>query len=662
MARKLIWWAEPNLSLETDFDTDSGRLDDQRARTGAIFPIAPIDTFVRESIQNSKDQGVIAGSPVLVRLRVRELSSAESAAFESHADPSLPRRHYDACVQQANQLNNQPLKDEFRSRRSDRIERLLYVEDFRTRGLTGPVTFDIGSAAVQGGANFSMLLLSRGATEAGAASRGGSWGFGKSVYWAASQLKCCIFYSQFIDERGAIVQRIAGRSRLVLHRDGQSIYTGVLVGGAQAGASGRDFRPIEMSDLRELAKQLGFSPRDPAKREDCGTSVCILNPQFREQGDKDVYLIPEAADLSRSIAMYYWPALCPCGGHPPVLEVEVVDGKGKVTKIEPAIYPFLEPFLEGAAIPANEGYWHVRDIRDFGVRPIGTSGQKREAGRIVVAIREWSGGSGPFEDSSKLALIRGSRMVVGYYDVPFKRERQMAGVVLAGLALNEVPSAEVQADLEQWLKCSESAAHDSWSDESRNLPRDRGAKAQIQSVHSTIKETLKEIFVGDSAAQGSGALELERLLKWRGAGSEGGTGGGGRGGVSSRRALSIDYPSEVKGWQAEGRFEVDVRIGWSAAGLKAQSRRVHARFGAVLVDDRDVATDVAGARVVGVSFLNSAQRAVTGVRVEQIGDSEVDFELPDDAFAWVRVVVDGASRFRNLGVQLEVATEAEVLS
>jgi hypothetical protein len=659
MPQKLIWWAEPNLSLETDFDTDSGRLDDQRTRERALFDITPIDTFVRESIQNSKDQASSTAKPVLVRVRVRELSVAESTAFEAVVDPTLPRKHYDACVQQAARLNNEPLKDEFRLRQTNRIERLLYVEDFRTRGLTGPVSFDAARAATTGGANFSMLLLSKGATESGAASRGGSWGFGKSVYWAASQLKCCIFYSQFQDDRGEVVQRIAGRSRLILHRDGASTYSGVLVGGVSAVGSGRDYRPIEMRDLRDLAAQLGFSPRDPSNLEDCGTSVCVLNPQFREPGDEGGHIFPEIADLSQSIAMYYWPAICPCGGHPPALEVEVGGSVEALGTVDPAKYPFLQPFLEGGAVPANEGHWHVRDIRDFGVRPVRSSGQKRDAGRMVVAIREWTGASGPFEGASKMAIVRGSRMVVGYYDVPFKREKQMAAVVLAGLALADLPSDLVQADLEEWLKRSESAAHDSWADTSRNLPKGRGGRAQIQSVHSTIRETLKSIFVGDSVAQGSGAPELEQLLKWRGTAT--GARGGGDSARSSRRPLNIDYPGEVRGWQADGRFEVDVRVRWSSAGLKSTSRRVKAQFTAVLVDDRDGATDVAGAKVKEVRFLDHANAPIAGVSSEFFGDNQVRFELPDKAIGWFRVTVDGACRFRDLGVQLELATEVEVL-
>ena len=276
MAKIIRWWAEKNHSLETSFDTDAGRLDDHRARTRALFPIDSVDTFVREAIQNSKDQAADAARPVKVKLRVRGLSKSEASRFEECVDLSLPKRHYDACVALAARVASQPLMEEFRKRASDAIERLLYIEDFRTKGLTGPVAFELGQETPLGTANFAMLLLSKGATEAGSASRGGSWGYGKSVYWAASQLKCCVFYSQFRDASGRTVQRIAGRSRLVMHQDGQQKYTGILVAGGPT-TNGQDYVPIEGADLRTAAKELGFTPRDPAKFDDCGTSVCVVN-------------------------------------------------------------------------------------------------------------------------------------------------------------------------------------------------------------------------------------------------------------------------------------------------------------------------------------------------------------------------------------------------
>ena len=74
------------------------------------------------------------------------------------------------------------------------------------------------------------------------------------------------------------------------------------------------------------------------------------------------------------------------------------------------------------------------------------------------------------------------------------------------MALAGHPSVEVQQDLEQWLKRLESAAHGAWSDESRNLPKFRGAKAQTQAVDSVIKESLKSIFHSGSDVEGSRAL------------------------------------------------------------------------------------------------------------------------------------------------------------
>lgn len=655
MAQIINWWAEKNTSLETSLDTDTGRLDDHRSRNRALFSIDSVETFIREAIQNSKDQAADSAKSVKVKLRVRTLSKAEAGKFEECVDLSLPKRHYDACVTLAARVASQPLMAEFRKRTSEAIDRLLYIEDFRTRGLTGPVTFELGQKTPVGTANFAMLLLSKGATEAGSASRGGSWGYGKSVYWAASQLKCCIFYSQFRDGSGRIVQRIAGRSRLVMHQDGLQKYTGILVAGRPT-ANGSEYVPIENADLRAAAKELGFTPRDPGKADDCGTSVCVVNPQFRARGSEDSDCAPEVDDLAKATAMYYWPSICPCGGHDPILEVEIERTPGHWAAIDPKSHSYLHPFIEGASLPANQGDWHSRDVTNFGVRPIDVEGPKRDEGRMFMAVREWDGNDGPFGDESKMALIRGARMVVGYYDIPFRRDKQMMGVVLGGMALAGHPSVEVQQDLEQWLKRSESAAHDAWSDESRNLPKFRGAKAQIQAVDSVIKGSLKSIFHPDSEVDGSGAPALAQLLQWRGSGA-----GKKVAKPPSRRALTIDYPNDSVGWRTDGDFEVVVRIGWSKAGRPDSIKRVEARFSAVIVDDRDVATPVEGARVTELLFFDESNFVVAGGAPESVGDTIRSFELPTGAHARVTVRVYGSSRFRDLGVQLEVATEAGVV-
>jgi hypothetical protein len=655
MPRHINWWAEKNTSLETNFDTDAGRLDDHRSRNRALFPIDAVDTFVREAIQNSKDQALDPGRPVRVKLRVRALAKAEAEKFEECVDLTLPKRHYDACVALATRVASQPLMAEFKPRTSQSIDRLLYVEDFGTKGLTGPVTFDLDHEPSVGTANFAMLLLSKGATETGSASRGGSWGYGKSVYWAASQLKCCVFYSQFRDGEGRMRQRIAGRSRLVMHQDGQQKYTGILIAGKPA-ATGAEYAPIEGSDLRAIAKEMGFSPRDPGIEDQCGTSVCVVNPLFRQRGDDGDDCAPEIEDLARATAMYYWPSICPCGGHPSILEVEVERRPGVWSKVDPKAYDFLQPFIDGAMLPPDAGEWHAKDVQTFGVRPMSVEGAKREEGRIYLAFREWDGPAGPFGDEGKMALIRGARMVVGYYDIPFRRDKQMMGVVIAGMALKDHTSLSVQQDLEQWLKRSESAAHDAWSDESRNLPKFRGAKAQIQAVEAVIKESLKAIFHGDSEVDGTGAPALAELLKWAGSGT-----GRPRPKPPTRRALTIDYPSEHAGWRADGDFELVVRIGWSAAGRPGDSELVEVGFGAVIVDDRDVATPVSGARVTDLQVLDEAETVVAGIGVESVAEAVRRFALPRNAHARATIRVMGSSRLRHLGVQLQVATEAGVV-
>jgi hypothetical protein len=249
-------------------------------------------------------------------------------------------------------------------------------------------------------------------------------------------------------------------------------------------------------------------------------------------------------------------------------------------------------------------------------------------------------------------------MVVGYYDIPFRREKQMMGVVLAGMALSSHPDQGVQLDFEQWLKRSESAAHDAWSEKSRNLPTFRGAKAQIQAIDAEIKQALKSIFHGDATIDGTGAPALAQLLQWPGAG----TGSGPRPPAPpNRRALTIDYPSEHAGWRANGDFEVVVRIGWSRAGQTTGHQLVDAAFAAVIVDDRDVAMPIAGATVVELQIFDNADMIVSGITIDELSVASRRFDLPPNCHARARVRVLGSSRWQHLGVQLQIATEAGVV-
>ncbi len=656
MAQKLTWKAEVDDSLQIDLSTDSGQLEAQRSRDRGLLKISRVDTFVRESIQNSKDQALERSRPVEVSIRLLTLDAAAQKRFLDIANLADPIGHYQACVDCAALRQSERLMHEFVRRDQVAVSELLYIEDFGTRGLTGPSSLKLESVLPAGSANFAMLLLSKGATELGAESRGGSWGYGKSVYWAASALKCCLFYSQFKDEQsGKIMQRIAGRSHLVVHPKAGKKYSGVVVAGASG--DGEPYRPIEGSDLRALAVELGFTPRDSTKISDCGTSICVVDPRFRSQIDEGEFVRPTAEQLSESVAQYYWPAIEPCGGLDPALKVSVEAHGGAARNVRVSDYPYLGPFVEAAQLPKDEGVWRVADERRFQVRRRKVVEADLAQGRIFLAARECDEDLGPLA-YGRVALVRGARMVVGYYEVPVHSERPIAAVVLAGNAIRESDDPIAQARLEDWLKKSESAAHDCWSADSENLPDIRGAKAQILAVEDFWRGRLKDFTQGVGVLAGTGSPVLSRLLQLPGAGRGGSRATNRR---TVRRALSIEYSESESSWLKDGSYRTRVRISWNEPPAMTESPSVKLRFAGVLVDDHDSTTAIGGAKIAAITTVSKTGFPLSNPKIEYHGVSECELPLRADAVVLVDVDLVEVAAFRDLAVQLEVETFAEVV-
>ena len=135
------------------------------------------EALVRESIQNSSDAPASATAPVKVRFAIREVSGSEAKLLSEQLQALLP--HYKECEFDA--------EDFIKAERF----RVLAIEDFNTRGLTGSVV------EVDGG-NFDRFWRAVGDSGKKGKS-GGRWGLGKLVYSSASALK--LFYGLTITAR-----------------------------------------------------------------------------------------------------------------------------------------------------------------------------------------------------------------------------------------------------------------------------------------------------------------------------------------------------------------------------------------------------------------------------------------------------------------------------
>src|SRR5882672_8383825 len=151
-----------------EFDTvkpSSVRMEVTQADQFNNDEVSLAEALVRESIQNSSDAFNSAG-PVKVRFAISEVSGEPARQISAQLQALRP--HYAACAFDAHAMD------------AERF-RVLSIEDFNTKGLTGSVV------DVDGG-NFDRFWRAVG--DSGKKGKaGGRWGLGKLVYSSASALK-----------------------------------------------------------------------------------------------------------------------------------------------------------------------------------------------------------------------------------------------------------------------------------------------------------------------------------------------------------------------------------------------------------------------------------------------------------------------------------------
>ncbi|QWG23801.1 hypothetical protein KMZ93_02300 [Bradyrhizobium sediminis] len=155
------------------------------------------EAIVREVIQNSADAALDA-TPVKVRFSIHEISPADEQQFRQRF--SALRPHLVACKINAWETD-------------EKKPRILVIEDFATKGLTGePGSLD--------GGNFHSFWRRHG--RSGKSGRaGGRWGLGKLVYSTSSDIRC--FFGLTV-QAGKTEPLLMGQAVLANHEIGNKKY------------------------------------------------------------------------------------------------------------------------------------------------------------------------------------------------------------------------------------------------------------------------------------------------------------------------------------------------------------------------------------------------------------------------------------------------------
>jgi hypothetical protein len=444
--------------------------------------VPPAELFAREAIQNSVDAAQEGADHVRVQFREVTLSAKElvtlneSLRLVDGAGPSarkglLPDEDGDIRLQ---------LRAPFK---------VLFVEDFNTKGLGG-TTEPVDPSEED---NYVRLVLTLGDTRE-AQGGGGTFGFGKSVYWAMSSVWTVVMYSRFTP-----TDRTDRHSARLISVSWFNPHTHASAGGLPQRFTGRAWfgaaestrcPPLVDADAHELAGRLGFASRSADER---GTSILILGSQLDMDG------------LQGGVERHWWPRLLQ--GR---LQVATIVDGNELPGAHPRSNPDLRRFVRA---------W---DLARGSIEP-GDRDQVKQLTYKAASLGKFAITTGSEEEEEELGSERVSRQV----DVALMREPGMVVDYLEGPVLSATqPSCGAvfvaDADMNSTYAKSEPPSHNKW--DFRTFRRDRALtedeRRKIEMSIDKIKSAARQFVRSKQAPPATPpprCRELEKLLgKWIG--------------------------------------------------------------------------------------------------------------------------------------------------
>lgn len=370
--------------------------------------------------------------------------------------------------------------------------RLLSVSDSGTNGLRGP---SIASAVTKDSSaprDFDAFVRNIGRSD-NKALQGGTYGFGKGVFFIVSKVSTILVYTRTIDENSEPVHRFIAMANSSDFSIDDTLYTGRHWWGIQKqGQSGNNTTeyadPFTGDEADRLASILGLDGYFTEKRP-TGTCIAVLQPDFDD--------VDQGLDnVARSLTRWAWPHMVRLETDMDPIDFHVYKNDEEVQiplpHSDPVVRHFVDAYRAALDVPEKqqnlwESDYRHRKTRVFAQRP------KKELGRLaVVNLREVTPKERTVLDQEiehEIALLRNPRMVVEYWRGP----RNMSGTPYCGVFLADEDADPVFAR-------SEPAAHHEWNHESIANDHDliqrfwgSNAKANpVKILKSRMRDLLKD--------------------------------------------------------------------------------------------------------------------------------------------------------------------------
>lgn len=416
--------------------------------------LGALELFTRETLQNSWDARDQSSSDdgVSFSIRYETLSSAAADGLRRFFGKGT-----DGLTKLEKFLSNSPDLD------------LLLVADSGTTGLQGST-----SAAVNNGPNrredFVAFVRNIG-RPSDKELKGGTYGFGKGVFFTMSEVDTILVYTRTVDEFFEPVHRFIAMSNSDGFDFGQHRYTGRHWWGNEAtGSTGNKYvEPFEGEDADYFAKIFKMDQQFSTLRP-TGTTIAVLKPRtiFDDRGKQSVDDILKT--IADSLTIWAWPHMVERIDNLDPIEFEVLNNGVEIPIPDPAtdvkLAPFVKAYKECLKNPEPSkradfndewvGRGRIKWVDIVGQRPI------EYLGRLATVTT--SSEKIPRDSvldpavTHHVALIRNPRMVVTYWSGPVAQEgTDYAGVFIAS------------SKLDPFFAASEPTAHDEWNSKSVDL-------------------------------------------------------------------------------------------------------------------------------------------------------------------------------------------------
>jgi hypothetical protein len=438
--------------------------------------------LAREAVQNSWDARIAEGN-VLFGLAGWELTDKQQQWLLDTAFRKTPS-------------DGLTLRDKLGSAKPATV---LAIYDRGTYGLTGPTRAD--AVGPKDHANFVNLLRNVGQPPT-AFRGGGTYGFGKTALFLASQVRTIVVHSQVAVGR-KFEQRLMAASL-------GSQYTKKSVRGSAKRFTGRHWwgrmgarnvvDPLIGREAYDAARALGLPPFE---KDETGTTILIVMPDFDGRAPEDALRF-----IGSAILRSFWPKMVDGVRSAPTMAFELSWNHSKIAMPRPQDVPPLDGFIKafanlqahraGKKIPHPPASLHEVTSQKP-IKRLGTLSLVRFAPspRLAQAGTSPDDDGGPFTGPSRhTALMRGPHFVVNYVEgppVPYEHA-EYAGVFIAS------------DDAEEAFARSEPPTHDDWSPD---MLDDRNEKIFVRVAVRRVREAMQEFTGAPTIPRGTdGAVPL----------------------------------------------------------------------------------------------------------------------------------------------------------